>query len=78
MAVVNCDAKANWTVWHAGVWRSCRIPLVDAIQADFHGDKAKLEWPISLDGKKKQSETYRVLAILDKAKENLTAGSGFP
>jgi hypothetical protein len=42
------------------------MPLVDEIQAEFHGDNAKLEWIVSLDGKKKQSETYKVLAILDK------------
>jgi hypothetical protein len=32
------------------------------------GDKAKLEWVVSLDGKKTQSETYKVLGILDKPK----------
>jgi Cu/Ag efflux pump CusA len=53
-----------------GNHRSCRTPLVDDIQDDFHGDKAKLEWVVSLDGKKKQSETYRVLAILDKPKNS--------
>ena len=40
------------------------MPLVDDIHAEFHGDKAKLEWVVSLDGKKMQSETYKVLAIL--------------
>jgi hypothetical protein len=42
------------------------MPIVDSIQVDFEGDKAKLIWPVSLDGKKMQSETYRVLGILDK------------
>jgi hypothetical protein len=50
----------------AGNRRSCRVPLVDNIQADFNGDNAKLIWPVSLDGKKMQSETYKILAILDK------------
>jgi len=27
-----------------------------------------LEWVVSLDGKKTQSETYKILAILDKSK----------
>jgi len=27
--------------------RSCRLPLVDDIEAEFKGDKAKLEWPVS-------------------------------
>jgi hypothetical protein len=44
------------------------MPLVDNIHAEFHGDKVKLEWVVSLDGKKIQSETYKVLAILDNRK----------
>ncbi|MGH9685159.1 MAG: hypothetical protein ACRD4S_16290 [Candidatus Acidiferrales bacterium] len=43
--------------------RSCRVPLVDEFEADFHGDKAKLIWPTSLDGKKTASETYRIIAV---------------
>jgi len=31
---------------------------------------AKLIWPVSLDGKKMQSETYKILGILDKPKTN--------
>ena len=70
-AVVNCESKFQENfAGPAGNHRSCRQPLVNDIQADFHGDKAKLEWVVSLDGKKKQSETYRVLAILDKPKSN--------
>jgi hypothetical protein len=52
-----------------GNHRSCRIPLVESIDAEFKGDKAKLEWVVSLDGKKKQSETYKILAILDKPQD---------
>ncbi len=51
------------------------MPLVDEIEADFHGDKAKLEWAVSLDGKKKQSATYKVLAILDNPKDTVPAAS---
>lgn len=69
LAVVNCESKfAEHFAGHAGNHRSCRKPLVDNIQVDFHGDKAKLEWIVSLDGKKKQSETYKILAVLDKPK----------
>jgi hypothetical protein len=50
----------------AGNHRSCRIPLIENISAEFKGDKAKLIWIVSLDGKKMQSETYKVLAVLDK------------
>jgi hypothetical protein len=67
--IVNCESKfAERMAGPAGNHRSCRVPLVENIQADFNGDKAKLEWVVSLDGKKVQSETYKVLAILDKPK----------
>ena len=67
VAVVNCDSKfAERMAGPAGNQRSCRQPLVDNIRAEFHGDKAKLEWVVSLDGTKMQSETYKVLAILGR------------
>jgi hypothetical protein len=68
-AVVNCESKFKERM--AGVQgnrRSCRIPLVDNIQAEFRGDNAKLVWIVSLDGKKTQSETYKIIAILEKPK----------
>lgn len=66
IAVVNCESKfAEHFAGPAGNHRSCRIPLVDDVQTDFKGDKAKLEWSVSLDGKKTQSETYKILAILN-------------
>lgn len=67
LVVVNCESKfAEHMAGPVGNRRSCRTPLVDSIQADFKGDNAKLIWPVSLDGKKMQSETYKILAILDK------------
>lgn len=72
LAVVNCDGKfAEHFAGRVGNRRSCRMPIVDSIQADFHGDDAKLVWPVSLDGKKMQSETYKILGILDKPKSDL-------
>lgn len=66
-AVVNCESKfAEHLAGPAGNHRSCRIPLVDDFTVEFKGDKAKLVWVVSLDGKKTQSETYKVLAVLDK------------
>jgi hypothetical protein len=66
-AVVNCESKFKERMAGArGNRRSCRVPLVEEIQAEFHGDNAKLEWVVSLDGKKMQSETYKILAILSK------------
>ena len=71
LAVVNCESKfAEPTEGRkkSKKPRSCRTPLVDSVQADFKGDNAKLIWPVSLDGKKVQSETYKILGILDKPK----------
>ena len=71
IAVVNCDIKfAEHFAGAAGNHRNCRQPVVDNIQADFHGGNAKLEWVVSLDEKKTQSETYKVLGILDKPKSD--------
>jgi hypothetical protein len=70
LAVVNCDSKfAEHMAGHAGNRRSCRAPIVDNIEAEFKGDNAKLIWPVSLDRKKMQSETYKILGILDKPKD---------
>lgn len=67
LVVVNCESKfAEHMAGRAGNRRSCRMPVVDSIQADFNGDNAKLIWPVSLDGKKMQSETYKILGVLDK------------
>jgi len=67
-AVVNCESKFNWNDFSKAnqVRRSCKIPLVDSIQAEFDGDKALLKWSVSIDGKKTQSETYKIIAVLDK------------
>jgi len=43
--------------------------LVDHFQVDFNKNNAKLIWPVSLDGKKMESETYKILAVLDKKEE---------
>jgi hypothetical protein len=66
-AVVNCTSKFQERFAGPGNVRSCRVPLVDEFEADFHGDKAKLFWPVSLDGKKMDSETYKIIAV-SKAK----------
>ncbi|MGB6874706.1 MAG: hypothetical protein WBD87_01600 [Candidatus Acidiferrales bacterium] len=62
LVAVGCNSK------HGGFGalayrRSCREPLVDTIDVEFDGDKAKLIWVVSLDGKKKESETYAILGI---------------
>ncbi len=64
VALVNCvnkySPKGNYINRH-----SCGMPLVDHVQAEFNGKTAKLKWPVGPDGKT-ESETYRVVAFLDK------------
>lgn len=64
IVVVNCNQKINWG--HVDRYRSCRVPLINNIQAEFNGDNAKLKWPVSIDGKKIQQETYKILGILGR------------
>ena len=80
-AVVNCASKSpsfmtgfatgvaatNGSSNSVAMRRSCRTPLVDEIQVEFKGKNAKLKWPVSIDGKKFESETYTILAVLDSA-----------
>jgi hypothetical protein len=67
IAVVNCESKfAEHMAGAAGNHRNCRVPLVDDIEAEFHGDKAKLKWNVSIDGKKSATETYKILAVFPK------------
>src|SRR5580658_3193882 len=63
-AVVNCAGKANRTQIGRGPRRDCRMPIVNDIEAEFSGDNAKLIWPVSIDGKKMESETYKIIGIL--------------
>jgi hypothetical protein len=39
------------------------------VNAEFEGENAKLEWSVSLDGKKKKNETYKIVAVLSKIPE---------
>lgn len=64
VVVANCDSKYALKGDHVNR-RSCRVPLTDEIRADFKKDKAKLAWPVSLDGKKFRSETYKILAVFN-------------
>ena len=68
VAVVNCESKFQERfAGPQGNRRSCRIPIVDEIQAEFSGDNAKLKWQVGLDGRKIESETYKILGVLVKA-----------
>jgi hypothetical protein len=69
VVIVNCTSKENMNMAERQqdiYRRSCRTPLVDEIQAEFKGKTAKLFWPASIDGKKFESETYKILAVLSK------------
>jgi len=65
VAVVNCEGKYKPRGDYINR-RSCRIPYVNEIHAEFDGKNAKLSWPVSIDGKKFDSETYKILAVLEK------------
>ena len=67
VAVVNCDIKfAEHFAGPTGNHRDCRVPLINELQVEFSGGNAKLKWPVSIDGKKIESETYKILGILEK------------
>jgi hypothetical protein len=65
IAVVNCVSKYSPKGDYVNR-RSCRMPLVNDIQAEFKGKNVKLIWTASIDGKKTDSETYKILGVLDK------------
>jgi hypothetical protein len=64
-AIVNCESKYAPQGNHINR-RNCRTPFVDTVEVEFNKDNAKLEWSVSLDGKKMTNETYKILAVLDK------------
>jgi hypothetical protein len=69
IAVVNCvsrhSAGGNYINRH-----SCGVPLTEHAEADFNGKSAKLSWTASPDGKKIDSEIYRIVAMLAKPGDN--------
>jgi hypothetical protein len=71
VAVVNCvnrySEKGNYINR-----RGCGMPMVEHVEAEFHGDSAKLWWPVGQDGRI-ESEKYRVVALLDKRIESAHA-----
>ena len=64
VVVVNCAGKYSLKFDYVNM-RSCRMPVVENIQAEFKRDKAKLVWPVSLNGRAWESETYKILGIFD-------------
>ncbi|HLY39624.1 MAG TPA: hypothetical protein VKR52_00360 [Terracidiphilus sp.] len=64
VAVVNCLTK--YSSKGTALNRRCAMPLVEHVQAQFTGQSAKLKWPVGPDGKKTESESYRVVAFLPR------------
>lgn len=64
IALVNCQNRYSPKGTYINR-RSCGMPMVQHVQAEFTGQNAKLEWPVA-DGKKTESENYKVIALLDK------------
>jgi len=65
IAVVNCLNRYSFK-GNALNRRSCAMPLVAHVEADLNGSNAKLRWTFSPDDRKAESETYRIVALLDK------------
>ena len=65
VAVVNCASKSALKFDYVNR-RSCRMPIANEIKAEFKKDNAKLRWVVSIDGRKTESETYKILGVLGK------------
>ncbi len=64
VAVVNCAYKFEERFSGPfGNRRGCRLPMADEAVANFKGDNVKVSWAVSLDGRKKDSETYKVVGV---------------
>jgi len=66
VAVVNCDSKFDWANWQYR--RSCRVPSADRLEAEFRGENAKLSWQVGVYGEKTQSETYKLIEIVEPSR----------
>jgi hypothetical protein len=64
IALLNCvnkySARGNYVNR-----RSCGMPMSEHVQAEINGKTAKLKWTVGTEGKN-ESETYKVVALLDK------------
>jgi hypothetical protein len=65
VAVVNCLNKYS-TKGTAINRRSCAMPLVERVEADLDGQRAKLKWFAGTDPRIPESETYKIVALLDR------------
>jgi hypothetical protein len=77
IALVNCQNRFSSKGTYINR-RSCGMPMVQHVQAEFVGQSAKLEWPVGTDSRKTESETYKVVALLAKRTDTarMTTGEG--
>jgi hypothetical protein len=69
IAVVNCVNRYSAKGTYINR-RSCGMPMVERADAEFNGKSARLTWLVGPDGKKTESETYKVVALLAKPNES--------
>ena len=74
VAVVNCVNRYSAKGTYINR-RSSGMPMVEHVEAEFTGEIAKLKWTVGTDGKKTESETYKVIAMLDKRTETARVSS---
>jgi hypothetical protein len=65
VAVVNCATKYSFKRDYISR-RMCAMPLVEHVEANFNGQSAKLKWPVGQDGRKTESENYKLVALLKR------------
>jgi len=75
VAVVNCQNRYSAKGTYINR-RSCGMPMVQHVEADFNGPIAKLTWAVGTEGKKTESETYKVIAMLDKRTDTARVAGG--
>jgi hypothetical protein len=65
VAVVNCATRYSFKRDYINR-RMCAMPLVEHVEANFNGQSARLKWPVGQDGRKTESENYKLVALLNK------------
>lgn len=75
VAVVNCQNRYSARGTYINR-RSCGMPMVPRVEAEFNGPLAKLTWSAGPDGKKTESETYKVVAMLSRRTDTARVTTG--
>lgn len=75
VALVNCQSHYSYKGEYISR-RNCGMPMVQQVEAVFNGRTAKLTWPSAQDGRKSESETYVVIAMLNKRTDTARVNTG--